>query len=84
MANTTVRNIPEGVYRRLQKEARQRKRSLNSEILAILSDEDGWIRRRLEIAVTLPELDKARAGFARKYPHATESVELIREDRDTR
>lgn len=84
MPDLMVRNIPEAEYESLKQSAKAHGRSLNSEILAILSDEDAWIRRRLEIAAALPELDKARAALAKKYPHATESVELIREDRDAR
>jgi len=84
MPNLTVRKIPRGVYRSLRESAKRHGRSLNAEILAILSDEDGWIRRRLEIAAALPELDRAREAVAKKYPGMTESVELIREDRDQR
>lgn len=63
---------------------KERRGSLNAEVVAILADEDACVRRRLQIAATLPELDKARAELARKYPGAAESVELIREDRDGR
>jgi plasmid stability protein len=84
MPNLTVRKIPKDIYRRLRENARSHRRSLNSEILAILTDEDGWARRRLEIAAVLPELDAARQELARKYPHLIDSVPLIREDRDTR
>jgi plasmid stability protein len=84
MPNLTVRNIPKDLYKRLKENARRNHRSLNSEIVAILGDEDGWIRRRLEIASVLPELDRARAGFARKHGELSDSVSLIREDRDSR
>ncbi|MHB8652564.1 MAG: FitA-like ribbon-helix-helix domain-containing protein [Terriglobia bacterium] len=84
MPNLTVREIPKDIYKRLKENARRNQRSLNAEIVAILNDEDGWIRRRREIAAVLPELDKARAELARKYPNAPDSVELIREDRDSR
>lgn len=84
MPNLTVRNIPKHIYKFLKESAKSHGRSLNAEILAILADEDGWELRRREIAAVLPELDKARAELARKYPDAPESVELIREDRDSR
>lgn len=84
MPNLTVRNIRKDVYKRLKESARRSRRSLNAEILAILNDEDRWIRHRLEIASVLPELDRAREEFAKKYGTLTDSVELIREDRDTR
>lgn len=84
MANLTVRNIPRDLYKRLKGNARRNRRSLNAEIVAILGDEDGWIRRRLEIAAVLPELDRAREEFAKKYGELSDSVNLIREDRDSR
>ncbi len=83
MPNLTVRKIPKDIYRRLKESARRNRRSLNAEILAVLSDEDGWKLRRLQIAAVMPELDKARAQLARKYPNASDSVSLIREDRDS-
>lgn len=84
MPNLTVRKIPKDIYKRLKESARRNRRSLNAEILAVLSDEDGWKLRRLQIAALMPELDKARAELAKKYPNAPDSVELIREDRDSR
>jgi plasmid stability protein len=84
MPNLTVRNIPKDLYKRMKESAKRRGRSLNAEILAILSDEDGWTRRRLAIAETIPELRRMREEIARKYPNAPDSVELIREDRDSR
>ena len=84
MPNLTVRKIPIGVYRRLKEHAQGNHRSLNAEIVAILNDEDGWIRRRQEISAVLPELDRAREEFARSYGTMSDSVHLIREDRDSR
>lgn len=84
MPNLTVRKIPRDVYKRLKESARRNHRSLNAEILAVLADEDLWALRRLEISRALPELDRLREEISRKYPNAPESVELIREDRDSR
>jgi plasmid stability protein len=84
MPNLTVRKIPQDVYRRLKATAKRNHRSLNSEILTILTAEDGWVRRRLEIAAVLPGLAKAREEIAREYPNALESVDFIREDRGSR
>jgi plasmid stability protein len=84
MPNLTVRNIPKGLYKRLKENARRNHRSLNAEIVGILGDEDGWIRRRLEIGAVLPELDRAREELARKYGQLSDSVSLVREDRDSR
>ncbi len=84
MPNVTVRRIPKDIYKRLKESARRNQRSLNAEILAALSDDDRWKLRRLQIAAVMPELDKARAALAKKYPNAPDSVQLIREDRDSR
>jgi len=84
MPNLTVRRIPKDIYRRLKESARRNQRSLNAEMLAVLADEDGWARRRLAIAQTLPKLRRLREEIARKYPGAPDSVTLIREDRDSR
>ncbi|PYV19486.1 MAG: hypothetical protein DMG21_01375 [Acidobacteria bacterium] len=84
MPNLMVRNIPKDLYRRLKENARRNRRSLNAEIVAILGDEDGWVRRRMEIAAVLPELDHAREEFANEYGELSDSLHLIREDRDSR
>ena len=83
MPSLTVRKIPKDVYKRLKENAQRNHRRLNAEIVAILNDEDGWIRRRLEISAVLPELDQAREEFAREYGTLSDSVHLIREDRDS-
>jgi plasmid stability protein len=84
MPDLTVRRIPGDVYRRLRDAAKSHGRSLNAEILAILTDEDGWVRRRAEVGTLLAELDDARKNLAQKYPHLSDSTRLIREDRDAR
>ncbi len=84
MPNVNVRKIPEDIYKRLKASARENHRSLNAEILAVLSDEDAWKLRRLQMRAVLPELKRAREEFARKYGTLSDSVDLIREDRDTR
>jgi len=84
MPNLTVRKIPKDIYRRLRATAKRNHRSLNAEILAVLADEDAWALRRLQIAAVLPELDRAREEIAKEFPNAPESVEQIREDRDSR
>jgi hypothetical protein len=57
---------------------------LNAEILDVLAENDSWEMRCREIATVLPELRRARAEVAREYPSAPDSVELIRELRDSR
>lgn len=84
MPNAILRNIPDRIYKRLQGEARRHHRSLNSEILAILSDEDAWVFRRLQIDSVMAQLRPLRKKIRRKYPNAPDSVKLIREIRNER
>jgi plasmid stability protein len=84
MPNLTVRNIPKDVYAVLRQDAKRHGRSLNAEILAVLSDKADMARRRAEAAKVIPELRKMREEMARKYPNQPDSAELIREDRDSR
>ncbi len=84
MANYTVRNIPEETYKHLQENARQHKRSLNSELLLLLGNEAQQARRRRRMARAIRKLDRLREEVSKKYPVNYEMWELIREDRDTR
>jgi plasmid stability protein len=84
MANFTVRNIPSNVYETLKKDARRLGRSLNAEFLDMARDRAEATRRRRQATKAMRELDRMREGLARKYPNAPESVEIIREIRDTR
>jgi plasmid stability protein len=84
MANLTVRNIPEKDYAELQQDAKQNRRSINAEILSLLADKAGMNRRRRHAAKVMKRIDKIREEIARKYPNQPDSVDLIREDRDSR
>jgi len=84
MPNLTVRNIPTQLYRSLQQSARRNRPSLNAEILALLADEEGWSRRRWQLARLIPRLASTRRVMAQKYPKLRSSVESIHEDRDSR
>lgn len=84
MPNTTVRNIPEGHYALLRQEARQRRSSINSEILDAIRGKAEELKRRRRAARAMERIDKLRAEIAKKYPSQTDSVALIREDRDSR
>jgi plasmid stability protein len=84
MANFTVRNIPANVYETLKKDAKRLGRSLNAEFLAMARDRAEAARRRRRATKAMGELDRMREELARKYPNAPESVEIIREIRDTR
>ncbi len=84
MANFTVRNIPDKHYTELQLDARQNRRSINAEILSLLADRAEMNRRRRQAAKAMKRIDRIREEIARKYPNQPDSVDLIREDRDTR
>ncbi len=84
MPSLTVRNIPDEVYAVLQEDAKRHGRSLNAEILTILADSAEMARRRTEAGKAMQRIDKLRAEIAKKYPNQPDSVDLIREDRDTR
>ena len=83
MANLTVRNIPEKDYAELQQDAKQNRRSINAEILSLLADKAAMDRRR-HAARVMKRIDKIREEIAREYPNQPDSVDLIREDRDSR
>lgn len=84
MANVTLRDVSAGVYEALRASAQKHYRSLNGELLHIFTyyahRERGW----QEFERERPERERLRTEIARKYPNAPDSVELIREDRDSR
>ncbi len=82
MPDLLVRNLPKDVYDFLKRSAKAHGRSLNAEVVAILSDEDGWTRRRLEIDKVIAELRPVRDAIRKEYPKAPDSVDLIRELRN--
>jgi plasmid stability protein len=84
MPNLTVRNIPEEDYSELQQEARENRRSVNAEVLKAIAERAEARRRRRQADRAMRELDRLREEISKKYPDAPESVELIREIRDTR
>jgi plasmid stability protein len=84
MATLSVRGIPKAVHETLRKRAKLHHRSLNGELLEILTDHAERERRRQQLKWVIPRLRRMRERIARKYPHASDSVQLIREDRDSR
>ena len=84
MPNITVRNIPNSDYSVLRRDAKRHGRSLNSELLAMLADKKEMARRRAGAARAMKRIDKIREEIAREYPNQPDSVDLIREDRDSR
>ncbi len=84
MPNLTVRNIPEREYAELQRDAKQSGRSINAEILKLFADKAEMNRRRRHAAKVMKRIDKITDEIARRYPNQPDSVDLIREDRDSR
>lgn len=84
MPDLMVRNVPKNVCEFLKRSAKVHGRSVNAEVVAILSDEDSWAIRRLEIDSVMSELRPLRKRIRRKYPNAPNSVELLREIRNER
>ncbi len=84
MPNLTVRNIPIQDYTELQQEARENQRSVNAEVLTAIAERAAARRRRKHADRAMHELDRMREEISGKYPNAPESVDLIREIRDTR
>jgi hypothetical protein len=84
MANVTLRDVPVRVHEALRASAKKHYRSLNGELLHILAyyahRERGW----QEFERKRPEWERLQREIARKYPNGPDSVELIREDRDSR
>ena len=81
MATLSVRGIQKAVHEALRKRARQHHRSLNGELLEILTYHAELERRRQRLKRILPQLRRMRERIARKYPNAPDSVQVIREDR---
>ena len=78
MANLTVKDLPDTVYRLLKEAARSEGRSLNGYVISLLTaSTDERNRRKL--------MREGRADFRRflaSLPRMEDSTPLIREDRD--
>jgi hypothetical protein len=84
MADFTVRNIPAKDYAEVRLDARQKRHSINAEILSLLAEKAEMNRRRRHALRAMKRIAKIREEIARKYPNQPDSVDLIREDRDSR
>ncbi len=84
MANLTIRDVPKTVHEVLRASAKKHYRSLNGELLHILAYHAERERRWQRFERDRPKMDRLREEIARKYPNAPDSVELIREARDSR
>ena len=76
--NITVKNIPDSIYRVMKREAKRKRRSLNSEIIQALETEVAEAQKRRQLASLRKELDR----FAASLPPLDESAPLIRADRE--
>ena len=79
-----ARNIPEKDCAELQQDAKQDRRTINAQILVLLADNAAMNRRRRHAAKVMKRIVKIREEVAAKCPNQPDSVDLIREDRDSR
>ncbi len=77
MANLTIRNLDDDVVERLKKRARDNERSLEAEVRTILKIVAGRLTGKEARA-----LAERISAMTPKGVKQTDSVELIREDRD--
>jgi len=75
----SVKNVPEALAERLRQRAKRNHRSLQGELLAILEEANGGSSRG---TVTIEELMERGKALGLSTP--SESVQMIREDRDSR
>ena len=87
MATLAVKNVPEELYTCLEATARQHKRTIEQEVLALLSHSlpmaQTGQRAKLKgrpVSAILAEMDVFRAGV-RLAPGTPSSEEMLREDR---
>jgi plasmid stability protein len=78
--NLTIKSIPEEVYRGLKQSASENDRSLNAEIVHVLSGAAEEAERRRSMSATRRELER----FVAAMPRVRSSVPLIRADRRKR
>ena len=78
MANLTIRNVDDDIVETLKARAKAHNRSLEAEIRQILADQ---VRRPAWRGAELLERAKRIAAMTPDVPQ-TDSVELLREDRD--
>jgi plasmid stability protein len=73
----TIKNVPDKVYKTLKKEAAQRGRSLNAEVILALSASTEEVERRRRMRASRADLER----FVASLPPMPDSVPLIRADR---
>jgi hypothetical protein len=76
--NITVKNVPQSVYNVMKREAKKKRRSLNSQIIRALETEAAEMERRRQLGALRKQLDR----FAASLPALDDSAPLIRRDRE--
>jgi plasmid stability protein len=84
MPSLTVRNVPKKVYKLLHDSARQHNRSLNGEIVSILTFEADLARRGLELVRTYPALRRFGEDGAKRLKGSRQSAQPKRGHRQRR
>ena len=79
MPTLHVRNVPEDLYRQIQKLAEARSRSLSAQVVAMLTQAFEDEQNREVRAGTLASIRRRRFSVPGKAPS---SLELLREDRN--
>ena len=78
MANLSVKDLPDPVYRQLKAAAQAEGRSLNGYIVSLLKADAEERSRRHRMRQNRREFRR----FVESLPHMDDSTPLIREDRD--
>ena len=75
--NITLKNVPQEIYRVMKREAEERGRSLNTQIIQVLGCETEEVRRRKHLGKVRREVER----FAASLKPMEDSAPLIRRDR---
>ena len=78
MTSITVKNLPPELYNEVKRLATEDRRSINSEIIELLSESTAWRKKLRDMRNDAVELDALIASMPRS---AVDSVDLLREDR---
>ncbi|MGI8741579.1 MAG: FitA-like ribbon-helix-helix domain-containing protein [Bryobacteraceae bacterium] len=76
--NITLKNIPEEVCEQLRRAAAGEGRSLNSQLIQLLTREASEVERRQRMRKARKQLER----FVASLPNLPDSTKLIREDRE--
>lgn len=79
MPDLLVRDLSDATLAVLKKRAQQNRRSMQREALAILEDAAESVERRQRMVLLA---DQLRSNVALEFPRQSDSVELVREDRE--